>query len=404
MKVITIPVAYGSTNCYLLCDQREKRCAVVDPGADPEKIRSAVLASDCTPEAVLLTHGHSDHVGAVDALRTFWPELPVYLNDRDVRESDVRLYRRLFPMVKETRSYDEGDVIRIGSLEVRVLATPGHSAGSVSLLAEDVLLSGDALFACGMGRTDLPGGSETEMTATLARLGALEGNFSVLPGHGRASTLAIERSENPCLRQALQAAAGPAEETIRLYTRQNDKTLLELERTGRVINRSYYVRLHFGDMAEHYLESYAWFAGEAAKRVPRPADVTTSIWCSISAEACFRPGPGSVVYVLEVPRSQVVFFDETKWDYVLDRIYLPENDEDKRRYLAHLERLGIRSSYDLFREKYRGLFEEERARIRESWKRVFTIDRWTVHNVCGNIWEIRKEWVRKIVRPGEAIE
>ena len=193
------------------------------------------------------------------------------------------------------------------------------------------------------------------------------------------------------------------EETMRLYTRQNDKTLLELERTDRIINRSIFVRLHFGDMADHYIESYAWFTREAEKLVPRPADVEASIWCSVSRENCLRPIEGTVVYVLDVPRSKIVFFDEGKWDYVLNRMYLPEDEQDGKEYAEHLKELGVTSSYDLYRGKYGGMFPGEAERIKESWKRVFTIDTWTVFNVCGNIWEIKREWIHRIVHPGEEI-
>ncbi len=192
-------------------------------------------------------------------------------------------------------------------------------------------------------------------------------------------------------------------ETYRLYTRQNDKTLLELRRSGRIINREVYVRLHFGDMAEHYLESYAWFTREAEKRVSRPEDVNASIWCSISAENCLPPIEGTVVYVLDVPRDRIIFFDEGKWDYVLNRMYLPADAEDAARWSAHMKELGVTSSYDLYRGRYGGMFPGEAERIRESWKRVFDIDNWTIFNVCGNIWEIREEWIVRIVRPGESV-
>ena len=192
--------------------------------------------------------------------------------------------------------------------------------------------------------------------------------------------------------------------TVRLYTRQNDKTLAQLERDGRIINSRTYVRLHFGDMAEHYLQSYDWFTAEAAKRVKKPDDVQASIWCSISAENCLKPIEGTVVYVLEVPESEVIYFDEGKWDYVLNRIYLPADEVDRAQYDAHLRALGIPSRFDVMQGRCRGMYPQEERRIIESWQRVFTIDNWTIFNVCGNIWEIKKEWVKKIVRPGEPLE
>ena len=109
------------------------------------------------------------------------------------------------------------------------------------------------------------------------------------------------------------------------------------------------------------------------------------------------------MYVLEVPEDKVIYFDDVKWDYVLNRIYLPDNDEDAVAYKKHLKEIGVSNSFEFFEGRYKGMYPEEVAKIRESWKRAFRIDKWTIFNVCGNIWEIRKEWVRKIVHPGEEI-
>ena len=194
------------------------------------------------------------------------------------------------------------------------------------------------------------------------------------------------------------------QDTVRLYTRQNDKTLTQLERDGRIINQRSYVRMHFGDMAQHYLDSYDWFTAEAAKRVPKPDDVTASIWCSISAQNCLKPINGTVVYVLDVPKDQVIYFVEAKWDYVLNRIYIPADEDDRAAYKKHLNALGVQNGFEFFQGRYKGMYPREEERIRESWKRVFDIDNWTIFNVCGNIWEIRREWVQQIVRPGEPLE
>lgn len=194
------------------------------------------------------------------------------------------------------------------------------------------------------------------------------------------------------------------ERTVRLYTRQNDKTLSQLEREGRIINRREYVRMHFGDVADLFLESYDWFTEEASKRLPKPEDVHAPIWCSISTENCLKPIPETVVYVLDVPEDMVIYFDDVKWDYVLNRIYLPKDEKDEAAYKKHLKDLGVENRFEILSGKYKGMFPDEEDRIRESWKRAFEIDEWTVFNVCGNIWEIKKEWVKKIVHPGESIE
>ncbi len=193
------------------------------------------------------------------------------------------------------------------------------------------------------------------------------------------------------------------EKVVRLYTRQNDKTLYQLERDGRIINQRAYVEMHFGDIAPLFMESYDWFTKEAAKRVAKPDDVHAPIWCSISADNCLKPIPGTIVYVLEAPEENVMYFDDVKWDYVLNRIYLPKDEEDAAAYKQHLEDIGVANGFEFFQGRYKGKYPEEERKIRESWLRCFEIDNWTIFNVCGNLWEVRKEWVKKVVRPGEAI-
>ena len=193
------------------------------------------------------------------------------------------------------------------------------------------------------------------------------------------------------------------QEIVRLYTRQNDKTLHQLKRNGRFINHRFFVELHLGDIAPIFLESYDWLTREAAKRVPKPADVTAPIWCSISTENCLRPISGTVVYVLEVPKEHIIYFDHMKWDCVLNRVYLPADAEDKAAYQAHLRDIQVENGLEFIVGKYQGRYPEEEQRIRDSWYRIFEIDHWGLYNVCANLWEIKQEWVKQIVYPGEKI-
>ena len=202
MDIKTLQVGPIGTNCYLLCDETEKLCAVIDPGGDADRVAAAVEGSGCAPCAILLTHGHYDHTGAVAELAEKWPNVPVYLNHRDQCGDDAYL-RQLFPPVPCAKDYGEGDTIQVGSLTLNVLATPGHSEGSVTLRCGDVLFCGDTLFAGSCGRTDFPGGSMQKIMDSLKRLGELEGDLAVYPGHMEDSTLDRERSWNPYLRQAM---------------------------------------------------------------------------------------------------------------------------------------------------------------------------------------------------------
>lgn len=203
MDIQILQVGPIGTNCYLLCDETEKLCAVVDPGGDAARVAAAVVDTGCAPCAILLTHGHYDHTGGVAELRAKWPDVPVYLTHRDQYEGDAYL-QQLFPPVPGAKDYDEGDTIQVGGLTVDVMATPGHSEGSVTLRCGDVLLCGDTLFAGSCGRTDFPGGSVKKIMASLKRLGSLEGDLQVYPGHMETSTLDQERSWNPYLHQAMQ--------------------------------------------------------------------------------------------------------------------------------------------------------------------------------------------------------
>lgn len=201
----TIPVGTIDTNCYLIGDEKAGVCAVTDPGGSAEQVLNMIERSGLEPKMILLTHGHWDHVEAIPALLAKWPELPVYAHERELCPADEPNPHYFFPRAgKNQRTYGEGDELDLGGLKLRILHTPGHSAGSVVILVEDVMLSGDTLFAGTCGRCDLPGGGEEEMMRSLARLARLKGDYRVCPGHGPLSTLERERRSNPYMDQALR--------------------------------------------------------------------------------------------------------------------------------------------------------------------------------------------------------
>lgn len=211
MQVKVIPVGQLGTNCYILADEEAGVCAVIDPGDDAAYLAGILKKEGWEPVAILLTHGHFDHIMGIGGLRENWPGLPVYVHpaDSQMEEVSAQVWGMTVPTVKAftpLTPYYEGDKLKVGALTVTVLHTPGHSRGSVTLRVEDVLFTGDTLFRGSMGRTDFEGGSFDQIMASLARLAALEGDFKVCPGHEGTSTLDYERRTNVCVREALERA------------------------------------------------------------------------------------------------------------------------------------------------------------------------------------------------------
>lgn len=200
MNIKLMQVGPIGTNCYIL--EHDNKIAVIDPGDEAGRILGELKKSDAQVEYILLTHGHYDHTTAVPELHKALPEAKIYIHQADANGAGSRLFP-LAGQVDDLLLYDEGDTLPLGTLTIEVLHTPGHSPGSVTLKAGDVLFTGDTLFAGDCGRTDLRGGSWEEILVSLGRLGRLEGNYHVLPGHGGTSDLDTERQVNRYLREGM---------------------------------------------------------------------------------------------------------------------------------------------------------------------------------------------------------
>lgn len=198
MNVKRLTLGDYATNCYILWKDGESRCLLIDPGYEPEEIWKNLRALGLTLDAILLTHGHFDHVGAVRPLAEA-TGCAVYLCEKDLSLPEGLTAGPLY----NTDSYEDGETLTLAGLTFRVMETPGHTPGSVCLLFGKQLFSGDTLFAGSCGRIDFTGGDGRQMELSLARLRALAGDFRVYPGHGPETTLEQERRTNPYLKGAV---------------------------------------------------------------------------------------------------------------------------------------------------------------------------------------------------------
>ena len=194
MKVYVLPLGAYQTNCYIVHNDDNANCIVIDPGYQCDDILDFCEDKKLSIAAILLTHGHFDHVGAVKELAAE-TGCPVYLHSADLSMPPMMTAGKLY----YTHTYAEGDTLAIAGLAIHVLHTPGHTPGSVCLQMENHLFSGDTLFAGSCGRTDI-GGDWGAIQKSLKRLAAMDTDFTVYPGHGESTTLAYEKRYNPYMR------------------------------------------------------------------------------------------------------------------------------------------------------------------------------------------------------------
>ena len=195
LNIHTLTLGLYQTNTYIVSKVGSNQCIVIDPGYEANTILNRAALLGLQINAVLLTHAHFDHLGAVRQIaadsdcRVFVEErelsLPPSMTDGPIYYTDL---------------YPAEGVVSAAGLDIKVLRTPGHTPGSVCLLMEDAMFSGDTLFAGSMGRCDFPGSNIFDMRKSLKKLCSLAGDYRVFPGHAEATTLDYERKNNPYLR------------------------------------------------------------------------------------------------------------------------------------------------------------------------------------------------------------
>ena len=202
MLIKTLPVGQLETNCYVVTDENALVCAVIDPGDESNTIIDYIEDNKLSCKAILITHAHFDHVSAVNAmLEATGAEL--YMCEKDLELAKTGASGRFTPP-ENTHFYKDGDEVKVAGLTFKVMETPGHTPGGVTLICGDALFTGDTLFRGSCGRTDLPGGDMRAELRSLKRIASLEGDYEVYPGHAESSMLSIEREHNPYVRHALE--------------------------------------------------------------------------------------------------------------------------------------------------------------------------------------------------------
>jgi glyoxylase-like metal-dependent hydrolase (beta-lactamase superfamily II) len=216
-RLWTLPLGYLKTNCYIIAAEGSRDAAVIDPGDEHEKIVQVLEENGLFVRLILLTHGHWDHIGAVADLFDYAAKkvesgagsrgrryglgggtLPAVL----LHERDAGLLEEGSPRpVTPAGFLEQGDQLRIGSLEINVLHTPGHTPGGLCFLVDGMVFTGDTLFAGAIGRTDFPGGSQEQLIESIrTKLLSLPDQTVVYPGHDVSSTIGQERLTNPYLK------------------------------------------------------------------------------------------------------------------------------------------------------------------------------------------------------------
>lgn len=198
MKMTALTVGSIGTNCYIVYNEDARSAVVIDPSDEAALVEARLDALGLELRAILLTHGHFDHGGDVKRLLAK-RSVPVYCHP-----ADRRLPSWLTHGLSASDELADGQTLDFEGLRFAVLHTPGHTPGSVCFLCGDAIFAGDTLFAGSCGRTDLPGGSWKDMAASLRRLAALDGDYTVCPGHGETTTLEDERESNPYMEMALR--------------------------------------------------------------------------------------------------------------------------------------------------------------------------------------------------------
>ncbi|MGA2070970.1 MAG: MBL fold metallo-hydrolase [Sedimentisphaerales bacterium] len=209
MKIDRLILGDFETNCYVLRDSNKARdCLIIDTGLDSDPLLDFIELNKLTPAALILTHGHADHIAGVEPLRKEFPSIQVYIHKLDAEmltdaAGNLSILAGTSLTVRKADHFvEEGDIIDKIQIKLRVIHTPGHTPGGICLYCEkeNVIFVGDALFAGSVGRTDFPNGDMQQLIKGIKqKLLVLPDDTVVYPGHGPETTIGREKTDNPFL-------------------------------------------------------------------------------------------------------------------------------------------------------------------------------------------------------------
>jgi glyoxylase-like metal-dependent hydrolase (beta-lactamase superfamily II) len=204
MKVAAFILGPIGTNTYVLWDENTREAAIIDPAVPSPEVVNLITGEKLDPEYIVLTHAHGDHIGGIPNLLEEYPgiRLAVGAGDRHLlADPKVNLSEQLSGetvTVQDVTELKDGDELQVGGLTLHIIATPGHTPGGLSILADNVLFSGDTLFRASIGRTDLPGGDFDAIVKSIReKLFVLPDETVVLPGHMEQTNIGYEKKYNP---------------------------------------------------------------------------------------------------------------------------------------------------------------------------------------------------------------
>ncbi|MDE7208548.1 MAG: MBL fold metallo-hydrolase [Clostridia bacterium] len=196
MKITTFVLGLLSNNTYLVENQEEKTCFIVDPSTESDKLTDYIDGNNLKLEGILLTHGHFDHIGGVARLKEKYGA-KVFMHKMDIDFIDNPLdFGRKYTRFDVDEILEDGEEITLCSHKIKVLHTPGHSQGGVCYICDGVIFCGDTLFRDGYGRFDLRGGDFATLQNSIKKIFEIQGDYVLLCGHGPSSTLDYERAHN----------------------------------------------------------------------------------------------------------------------------------------------------------------------------------------------------------------